>query len=207
MIVHDISRIIPDEVTTWPGDPLPMLSQLRGIGAGDAYTLHAMACSAHCGTHLDAPAHFIAGGGDILSARLDDLLGDADVVRVGGGAVQRSDLAGACPMPLPRVLFMPEEPASDMWLTEDAASFLCERKVRLVGTTCMSIDAPDSLKWPAHKRLLEAGCCILENCKLDGVEPGRYFLVCTPLPWRGAEASPVRAILLDWSAGPTDSGL
>jgi arylformamidase len=37
---------------------------------------------------------------------------------------------------------------------------------------------------------------ILEGLNLASVRPGRYTLVCLPLRLKGAEASPVRAVLL-----------
>ena len=47
-----------------------------------------------------------------------------------------------------------------------------------------------------HRCLLQADTIILEGFHLEHVEPGEYFLVALPLWISGAEASPVRAILL-----------
>ena len=47
-----------------------------------------------------------------------------------------------------------------------------------------------------HRCLLQADTIILEGLNLEHVEPGEYFLVALPLRISGAEASPVRAILL-----------
>lgn len=200
MIVHDITQIIPDDIVNWPGDPPATLTRVCDLARGDPYTLHRLSCSAHIGTHLDAPAHFIAGGGDILSVPLEDLIGEAWVISLAGpGEVLPDQLAYALSGNAPRVLLRPERLGMEVWLGEAAASALIEHNVRLVGTTCPSIDDPRSTDWPAHRLLLGAGCSVLENCRLDDVTPGQYFLVCMPLRWRGAEASPVRAVLLEGS--------
>jgi arylformamidase len=49
---------------------------------------------------------------------------------------------------------------------------------------------------PIHDILLGNDIFILEGIALDGVPAGRYTLFCLPLKIRGAEASPVRAILI-----------
>jgi len=74
---------------------------------------------------------------------------------------------------------------------------LARRGARLVGTDAPSVDAFDSADLPAHKALLGAGIAILENLLLDHAAPGAYELIALPLRLRDADASPVRAILLE----------
>jgi arylformamidase len=44
--------------------------------------------------------------------------------------------------------------------------------------------------------IFDANPPILEGLDLSAVAPGPYFLLCQPLKLSGAEASPVRALLL-----------
>ena len=49
-----------------------------------------------------------------------------------------------------------------------------------------------------HKALLGSDICILENICLKDVPEGEYFLSALPLKIEDAEASPVRAMLLEF---------
>src|SRR5262245_26743929 len=62
------------------------------------------------------------------------------------------------------------------------------------------MDKFDSKDLPSHRRLAARGVAILEGLDLSAVEPGVYGLVALPLRLEGADASPVRAVLLDASA-------
>ena len=78
-----------------------------------------------------------------------------------------------------------------------AAAELCaEKGVRLVGIDYFTVDAYADKSFAVHRALLGAEVLILETINLRGVPPGRYTLICLPLRLSGAEASPVRAVLL-----------
>lgn len=206
MIVHEIGRVIPDEVDLWPGDAAPELVNRASLESGSAYVLHTMIFSAHCGTHLDAPAHFVEGGADVAGIPIATLIGPAEVVTLERpGPIGVETIRQAIASPPARVLFRcgGAEANAPFWVDPDAARLLVSQGVRLVGTTCMSIDAPDCADFPSHRLLLGEGCSILENLNLEGVASGRYFLLCAPLRWKGAEASPVRPLLiegLEWAS-------
>jgi arylformamidase len=78
---------------------------------------------------------------------------------------------------------------------EDAAGFLVDKGILLVGTDAPSVDAFSSTDLPSHRILLQHGIVILEGALLEHVPPGDYELVCLPLKLAGADGSPVRAIL------------
>ncbi|MGH3144388.1 MAG: arylformamidase, partial [Rubrobacter sp.] len=87
-------------------------------------------------------------------------------------------------------------PESITYLRPDAAGLLGRRGITLVGVDVPSVDPLDSKDLPAHHALHANGVHILEGVVLDRVEPGDYTLVALPLPLRGADGSPVRAVLL-----------
>ncbi len=66
----------------------------------------------------------------------------------------------------------------------------------LVGVDSDSMDAADSKELAAHHRLAGHGIAILEGIDLSAVAPGVYDLVALPLRLVGADASPVRAVLV-----------
>jgi arylformamidase len=91
----------------------------------------------------------------------------------------------------------PEEFVSDFPpLTPEAAEALVQSGLRLYGTDAPSVDPVDSAGMAAHRALGAAGLPILENLDLSRVEPGDYDLLALPVKLAGAEAAPVRAVLL-----------
>ena len=65
-----------------------------------------------------------------------------------------------------------------------------------LGLDTPSTDLFKSKGLEAHKRLFARGMVNLEGLVLDHVRPGAYILVALPLRLEGADASPVRAVLL-----------
>jgi arylformamidase len=81
--------------------------------------------------------------------------------------------------------------------TPELADWLGERGAVLLGIDTDSMDAFDSKDLPAHHRLTARGVAILEGIDLSRVQPGEYTLVALPLRLEGADASPVRAVLVE----------
>ncbi len=81
-------------------------------------------------------------------------------------------------------------------MSEPAARACLDRGVKLVGIDYFTVDSFTSETFPVHKCLLSAGVIIMETVNLRDVKPGRYTLICLPLRLAGAEASPVRAVLV-----------
>ena len=52
--------------------------------------------------------------------------------------------------------------------------------------------------FPVHRKLLGNNILILEGIDLLNVPSGKFTLLCLPLKIKGGEASPVRAVLLEW---------
>ena len=69
--------------------------------------------------------------------------------------------------------------------------------MRLVGTDAPSPDLPDAADLPVHHVLLHAGVPIIENLLLDDAGAGAYELIALPLRLAEADASPVRAVLVE----------
>src|SRR3954470_9045945 len=82
---------------TWDGEPGPELRPIKQIGvAGEAAQVSILTIGTHCGTHIDAPSHFIPGAGGVESLSLDALVGPCRVVQIAASPlIQPSDLAVA----------------------------------------------------------------------------------------------------------------
>jgi arylformamidase len=204
MEIYDISRTIRKGMPVWPGDQRFHCRWTAQIAAGDLCNVSAVTMSAHTGTHLDAPYHFLASGGSISDVPLSACIGPARVVSLPGtGAIHEADLRHCDWRGVERVLLRTcaSELSEDRfdrdfpYLSEAAADFLGSSRIQLLGIDSPSVDAFSSRSMPCHKILQGYSVTILEGIRLASVPPGDYELVCLPLKFAGLEGSPVRAIL------------
>jgi len=79
-------------------------------------------------------------------------------------------------------------------LTADAAQWVVERGVRLVGVDYLSVEGFGG-DGSVHRALLGAGVIVVEGLDLSDAPPGDYTLHCLPLKLVGSEGAPARAIL------------
>ncbi len=81
-------------------------------------------------------------------------------------------------------------------LSQDAAAYVVEKGVKLVGCDTMAIDVYGSEDNPAHHTLLGHGVLIVENLHNLAVLPPFSIFLALPLPFKDGSGSPVRAIAL-----------
>ena len=200
----DITRLIGGDTLVYPGDTGPRLTRTDALDRGDCCNASRLEFSAHIGTHLDAPAHFIAGGAMIAELPLERFHIPAVVVDTGEAwCIEPGHLAGQGIEPGDAVLFktangrLPRDGFTNNFvhLTVAAAERLVELQVGLVGIDYLSVEPDGDPEVPVHKTLLGAGVIIMEDADLRNVEPGRYRLTCFPLRLIDTEASPCRAVL------------
>jgi arylformamidase len=82
-------------------------------------------------------------------------------------------------------------------LSPELVTYLHKQGVRLVGIDTPSIDPENSKALESHQAVADCDLAILEGIVLDKVPDGLYTLLALPLKIEGADASPVRAVLLD----------
>jgi arylformamidase len=203
---YDVTVPVRPGIVVYPGDPPYEITRVASITDGAPANLSAISCTAHTGTHVDAPVHFLPGGGGVETLSLDAMTGPASVVdaRAVEGNIDAETLRTLeVPAGAERVLFRTRNSA--LWrrrlfdadyvaLTEDAAKELAARGVRLVGIDYLSV-APYDDPAPTHVALLRAGVVILEGLDLSAVEPGPYTLTCLPLLLEGLDGAPARVLL------------
>ena len=206
----DVTVPIHDGMVHWPGDPKVQVMKVLDLERGDSATVSRLDLGAHTGTHVDAPVHFIAKGSGVDVIPPSSLMGPARVVHVpDAGVISARDVNAAAIARGERILFKTRN-SQRCWKDNhfvpdytyvgmDAAVRLAELGVRTVGVDYLSVGGGD--QGPAiHRRLLEAGVCIIEGLDLSGVDAGPCELVCLPLRIRGADGAPAR-VLLRPSAG------
>jgi len=80
-------------------------------------------------------------------------------------------------------------------LSPELVDALHARGVVLIGIDTPSVDPFDSKTLEAHQAFGRHDMAVLEGVVLDEAEDGVYELIALPLRLRGADASPVRAVL------------
>lgn len=212
MRIIDISLTVTPALPVWPGDPEVVLERIVKMEDGAHNNISRLALSAHTGTHVDAPFHFIADGKTIETLDLNILTGPATVVEIPAecrliGAAELKQ-AGVKPG-LKRILLktgnnaywqQPGLPFQKGFVAvnPDGAAYLVDCGVRLIGIDYYSI-APFGDSVPTHRILLGAQMIILESINLSEVQPGEYQLYCLPLKLGGSDGAPARAILIQES--------
>lgn len=195
-MLYDISQPVFG-CCVYPGDPEPEWIPEKRIADGALYNLSAFSMCAHNGTHIDAPAHFLADGKTVEQLALTKMIGPAYVAdRTGtlGSEAAGEILAkakSACSGAEKRILFR-----GGAVLDADAARVFAEAGTDLIGTESQSV-GPIHAPMEVHLILLKDEVILLEGIRLDQVAAGAYFLCCTPLLLNGAEGAPCRAILSD----------
>jgi arylformamidase len=203
--IHDLSPLVSPRIANWPGDVPYTARKTARLSQGDGLDLGDFHSSYHVGAHTDAPQHYRLGGRDASRLPLEAYMGPCQVIEVKARRGHRFGRKDLLQEPkAPRLLFKTGTfPDPARWTPDFAApepalvSELGKAGVRLVGFDTPSTDLFDSKGLPAHQALFDHGMMNLEGLVLDHVQPGHYELVALPLRLEDADASPVRAVLLD----------
>lgn len=171
------------------------------MAEGANLELSAITTTVHVGAHTDAPSHYVLGGQGIAERDLGRYYGPVQVVDAPGvGRILPSEVPE---ISAPRVLFRtgsfpdPDNFNTDFRsLSPALVVALAQQGVVLVGLDTPSVDPFESKALEAHNAIARADMAILEGVVLEHVEPGLYTLVAFPLKLAGADASPVRAVLI-----------
>ncbi|KUG28787.1 metal-dependent hydrolase [hydrocarbon metagenome] len=201
----DISRPVHPGMAVWPGDPPTQFEHVQDMATGDACTVTTITMCVHAATHLDAPSHFLPDGKDMTAMPLETGIGKARVIGIENPvAVTAAELVRHGIRRGERLLFrtansarlaQPGPFAEDFtYVAEDAARFLAEKKVRLVGVDYLSVGGFHDDGAATHRILLEAGIWLVEGLDLSGLSPGPVELICLPLKLVGTEGAPARAV-------------
>jgi arylformamidase len=212
--IQDVSAVLGPGTPVWPGDPALTIEVQSHLDRGDSATVHRVLCSTHTGTHVDAPAHFIRGGGSLGTVPWDGLVGPATMVDTGDEPLVTGDvLERLCPrLDTPILLLRTRNSRDNLWgakefrrdftaLDPSAATWLVSRDVKGVGIDFLSIEpfGSGAQGHPVHLALLAKRVAVVEGLDLRRATPGRGRFVCLPLRLESLEGAPARAI---WMPDP-----
>jgi arylformamidase len=207
--VVDLSQHYEDGMPIFPGLPDPSFRPIAKV-EDDGYAMSEYHLLNHIGTHVDAPAHQIAGGDTLDEIGLERLVTDAvtiDVSRRTPGPIPADELAPE----LDRVqrgdiVFLYSDNGRN-WGSEaywtgwsypdaDAARALIDRGISAVGFDGPSADPVDSTTFDLHRIWLGAGRMIIENLTNLEQLPPRVQVVVAPMKVRDANGAPTRVFAL-----------
>lgn len=195
-----------DGQPSFPGDPILRIAAHATIEK-QRCNVSQLSMGSHQGTHLDAPYHFVPDGRRLDEMPLDWFYGPATVLRIPKPAraeITQSDLEPFEQRLLPgaRVIYETgwhrRYGKSDYFtdfpsLTQEAASYLAHRRIRLLG---MDTPTPSRDYYEVHHLLQQkpAEIVIVESLANLHSLPENFLFIGFPLPFDGGDGSPIRAV-------------
>ena len=207
MRIIDISLDISNDTASFPGDPKVEVKRIFDIKKGDIATVSKLSLSSHTATHIDAPAHFIKDGLTVDKLPLEHLVGKVKVFEVPeGNEITRSFLEKKH-IEKEKAIFFKTKNSQYIRLNKfyekyvslslDAADYLIEKGVKVVGIDYLSIEEFGSEDYSVHKSLLSNGIIIIEGLNLLDVSEGEYEFIALPLRIKGCDGAPARVVLIE----------
>jgi kynurenine formamidase len=208
--VRDLSHPLATGMQVYPGDPGVELRPALELDR-DGVAVTALRFGSHTGTHIDAPAHTVAGGRTLDRVPLDELVGEALILHVSGlgdRATIGVDALSGLPDAVPPIVvidtgwarhFGTDRALAHPSLGVDVAELLLARGMRVLCVDTLSPDPTDAAgatDFPVHQAVLGADRLIVEN--ITGVDtlPERVRMGIFPLRLSG-DGAPVRAVAFD----------
>lgn len=168
----------------------------------------------HCGTHMDAPRHFLPDGDTLDQQDLNVCLGPATVVNLAPAAAkQLINVADLGPLadsiqPGARLLFRtdwykrfgtPEYRNELPRISIELARWLVDRQVALIGVEPPSVADVNNRQelTDVHQTLFRGNVLIVEGlANLDQITSPTVGFIALPMNIIGGDGSPVRAIAI-----------
>lgn len=201
---------------------LPITNEMPGVEITVAKRLDVEGWNAttlklysHCGTHMDAPKHFLPGGDALEQLELSVLVGPAQVVNLAPAnpkqllTVADMDSVEALVTPGSRLLFRTD------WhkrygtaafrhelprISLELAEWLVARQVALIGVEPPSVADVNNMDelTRVHQTLFRGKVVIVEGlAHLDRLSSDVVEFIALPLKVIGGDGSPVRAIAIE----------
>lgn len=224
--VVDLTYALNENLPKWPGDQRGFEARENGNLARDGYFTRHIWMLEHYGTHMDAPAHFVAGKATVDRIPPQRLFGPAVVIDVIENVKDDVDYRllprrierwerenGRIP---PGAIVLLRTGWSKRWPSEEryrnmgrggnmrfpgysveAVKLLIERGVVGLGTDTFSVDYGRSKDFEVHKLSHGAGLYHLENlADLSALPESGASLVVAPIKLEGGSGGAVRVFAI-----------
>lgn len=202
--IIDISLPLTGKTIVYPGNPKVEIEEIKSASGNS--TISRINFGSHSGTHIDAPKHSVIGGKTLDEIDISIFVGPCRVIdcQVDEFAVSLDTLKQKNIQHGERILLKTINSRRGyktfydkyVFVSPEAATYLTDKQVLLVGIDYLSIKQRGSPDNSPHTLLLEENIPIVEGIDLSQVDEGEYFLVILPLKFIGIDGSPARAVLL-----------
>ncbi len=213
MTLIDLSHTIEHGMITYRGLPAPLIcdhlsreASRKLYAEGTEFHIGRIDMVANTGTYLDSPFHRYADGKDLSELPLSSLAGlEGVVVRSDAMAIPREAFEG---LDLQNKAVLVQTRWDRHWrtdayfedhpfLTEDAALFLKQSGVKLVGIDSYNIDDTRGKTRPVHSTLLGAEIPIVEHMTgLEQLPEAGFRFFAVPPKVKAFGTFPVRAFAM-----------
>jgi len=210
---HDLSHTIEHGMITYRGLPAPLICDFlsreasrKHYAEGTEFQIGRIDMVSNTGTYLDSPFHRYVDGKDLSElplgslAALDGIVIHCDAQRITSEVFQKLDLRNKA------VLIRTDWDRhwrtdayfeGHPFLTEDAALYLAQQGVKLVGIDSYNIDDIRDGKRPVHSTLLGNAIPIVEHLTgLSQLPEGGFQFFAVPPKVRAFGTFPVRAFAM-----------
>jgi len=210
----DLSHTIEHGLVTYKGLPAPLVCDYlsreeskKFYEEGTSFQIAKIEMVSNTGTYLDCPFHRFENGKDLSEIEIENFT-DLDAV------VIHAPFSQSLPVTIDhvkgyeirnRAVLIHTEWANHWnteryyenhpYLTEEAAQYLRDCQVKLVGIDSHNIDNTQGRSRPAHTTLLGAGILIVEHlCNLHLLPKDGFTFTAAPPKFKGVGTFPVRAM-------------
>ena len=205
MKIYDVSKLISEDMVVYKNREEKRIKRtiVSSYETGDYYESR-LDTDLHCGTHIDAPLHMVKNGNTIDKYNVSKFIGKCKVFDLTNvdEFITKKDIENLDIQKDDRVIFKTKNSYDTVYnpkfvyIEEDAAEYLAEKKIQSLGIDAMSIER-DKKHHPTHKIILGANIGVIEDMMLKDVNEGEYFLSALPLKIKDSDASPIRAVLIE----------
>lgn len=202
--IYDVSMPIHHAMPVYKGKEAkrPELVNESNFKTGTVYESKIM-MNVHTGTHLDRTLHMMSEGNTIETVNLSELIVSCKVLDLSlvKEKITKEDLitkrieAGDFLLLKTRNSIENILETEFVYLERTGAQYLAERNIKGVGIDALGIER-NQPEHETHLTLMNKDIHILEGLRLEQVEEGEYLMLALPINIVGAEAAPVRVVLL-----------
>lgn len=197
MKIIDITQPISAGKQYYPTLPPPKIDLLRHYSMGHDHWVSSIQLPLHSATHIDTPAHFSADGETVERIPIEALISFAYVIDCSRKKVIKKEDLREKGVKFRALLFKTKNDLENYtYFDVEAAKFIVENGVKIIGTESQSVDRFGDKTYPVHKIFSKQKILIVEGLNLKEVDEGAYVFICIPLLLLNAEAAPARALLI-----------
>ena len=202
MTVIDLSQPFAGDMPVYPGGPQPCFTPAAALEK-DGFRETRLRFDSHNGTHVDAPAHLLAGGRALGDYPLQAFMGPGAVLDGRLGEEGLCDAAQAAVRQGAQFLLLrtgqdaywgrPEYFSPWPVPSEAAMACLTGLDIRGIGIDALSVDGIGG-GLPGHRLAFARGLLLFENLRgLDRLPPAGFVFCALPIHLPCADGAPVRA--------------